>query len=316
MKAAILDMLRRQQGPVSGEALSRRLGISRVAVWKHLQKLQALGYVIDSSAKGYRLVDVPDKLYSWEFGEWEDRIFHYDTLDSTMETARRMARKGCPAFTVVVAEHQTQGRGRLQRTWVSDTGGIYFTIVLRPALPAQLAFRVNFAASAVLARVLRQRYDVDARLKWPNDILIDGRKVCGLLAEMEAEADGVSFVNVGMGINANNDPPEVPTGAVSLRQVLGRSVSRRNLMADFLNNLEKRLTGRELGNAVAEWRRYAITLDRRVRVVTGRETIKGLAVDVDDSGALILELPDGTRRSVIYGDCFMNTDAEPAVRNP
>jgi BirA family transcriptional regulator, biotin operon repressor / biotin---[acetyl-CoA-carboxylase] ligase len=273
-----------------------------------LQKLQSLGYAIEATAKGYRLVDVPDKLYPWEFGDWENRIVHHESLDSTMEIARRLAREDCPDFTVVVAEAQTIGRGRLRRTWVSEAGGIYFTLVLRPALPPQLAFRVNFIASTVMARVLRRRYDVDARVKWPNDILIDGRKVCGLLAEMEAEADAVRFVNIGMGLNANNDPPPVPTGAVSLRQVLARPVSRRNLLADFLETFKKRMDAGELENAVAEWRPYAITMGRRVQVATGRETLDGTAVDVDDNGALILALPDGTRRAVIYGDCFLSPD--------
>ncbi|MEE4607705.1 MAG: biotin--[acetyl-CoA-carboxylase] ligase [Desulfobacteraceae bacterium] len=308
MKTRILHMLRGQSEPVSGETLSTRLGVSRVAVWKHLQKLQALGYSIESTAKGYRLVDVPDKLYPWEFNGWENRIVHHESLDSTMETARRLAHDDCPAFTVVIAEAQTVGRGRLRRTWVSEAGGIYFTMVLRPALPPQLAFRVNFAASTVLARVLRRRYEVDARVKWPNDILIDGRKVCGLLAEMEAEADAVRFVNIGIGLNANNDPPPVPTGAVSLRQALGRRVSRRNLLADFLDAFKARMEAGTLENAVAEWRPYAISMGRRVRVATGRETLEGTAVDVDDNGALILALADGTRRAVIYGDCFLSPD--------
>lgn len=305
MKGWILEILRSEGDVVSGEALSRRLGVSRVSVWKHLQKLQEMGYGIESSPRGYRLLEAPDRLYPWEFPGWEARIHHYPEVGSTMEVARRMARQGCPALTVVAADRQTAGRGRLQRAWVSEAGGIYLTVVLRPVLPPQLGYRVNFAVSAVLARVLRRRYDVDARVKWPNDILLDGRKVCGLLAEMEAEADLVRFVNVGLGINANNDPPATETGAVSLRRVLGRSVSRRNLTADFLTALEARLAGGDLADAVAEWRRYAITLDRRVRVVTARETIEGRAVDVDDSGALIVEQADGTRREVIYGDCFL-----------
>ncbi len=308
MKAEIIDILRRQSEPISGEALSERLGVSRVAVWKHLQKLQALGCTIASSPKGYRLVGTPDKLYPWQFGRRGKQVFHYESIGSTMETARAMARKGCPDFTVVVAEAQSGGRGRLRRTWVSDPGGIYLTVVLRPALPPQLAFRVNFVASAALAHVFQQQYGVDARVKWPNDILIDGRKLCGLLAEMEAEADAVRFVNVGIGINANNDPPQVPGGAVSLRQALGREVSRCDLLALFLDELEARLKSPELQDAVAEWRRYATTLPRQVRVVTGSETIEGLAVDVDDNGALIVQLADGTRRSVIYGDCFMTPD--------
>lgn len=313
MKSRILHLLRQRSEPLSGEALSARLGVTRVAVWKHLQKLQTLGYGIESTAKGYRLVQVPDTLYPWEFGDWEERIVHHQSLDSTMEAARRLARDDCPAFTVVVAEAQTGGRGRLRRAWVSEAGGIYFTMVLRPALPPQHAFRVNFTASAVLARVLRRRYGVDARVKWPNDILIDGRKLCGLLAEMEAEADAVRFVNIGIGLNANNDPPPVPTGAVSLRQVLGRPVSRRDLLAEFLEAFKQRMDAGGLEDAVAEWRPHAISMGRRVQVATGRETLEGTAVDVDDNGALILALADGSRRAVIYGDCFLSPNLEPGT---
>jgi BirA family biotin operon repressor/biotin-[acetyl-CoA-carboxylase] ligase len=305
MKGKILEILRSQSEVVSGETLSAHLGVSRVSIWKHLQKLQACGYRIESTPKGYRLLEEPDALLPWRFPGWEGRIHHYEELPSTMDVARQMARNGCEPFTVVIAERQTRGRGRLQRTWVSQSGGIYFTIVLRPPLPPQLGFRVNFAASAVLARVLRRRYALDARVKWPNDILIEGRKLCGLLAEMEAEGDRVSFVNLGMGINANNDPPPLESGAVSLRQVLGREVSRRNLLSDFLGELEARVDGRRLEEAVSEWRDYAATINRRVRVVTTRENLEGRAVDVDDSGALILEMDDGVRQRVIYGDCFL-----------
>ncbi len=305
MKGRILEILRGRADVISGEALSARLGVSRVSIWKHLQKLQSCGYRIESTPKGYRLLEAPDALLPWEFPGWEARIHHYEELSSTMDTARQMARDGCEPFTVVVAERQTRGRGRLQRHWVAQTGGIYFTIVLRPPLPPQLGFRVNFAASAVLARVLQRRYALDARVKWPNDVLIEGCKVCGLLAEMETEGDQVSFVNIGIGINANNDPPEVESGAVALHQLLGRPVSRRDLLADFLGELEARIGNRPLDRAVAEWRGCAMTLNRRVRVVTTRESLEGTAVDVDDTGALLLDLDNGVRHRVIYGDCFL-----------
>jgi len=305
MKAHILSILRQAEGVVSGEALSAATGVSRVAVWKHIQKLQSLGYVIAPTGKGYRLQSAPDALYPWEIPGWDQRLHHHEEVPSTMDVARRLARKGCPHFTVVVAERQNRGRGRLQRSWVSASGGIYFTMVLRPDLPAALSYRLSFAVSATLTEVLRRRYALDARVKWPNDILVDGRKVCGMLLELEAEGGLVSFVNVGLGINANNAPPVDETGAVALHQALGRPISRRNLLTDFLNTFEARFTDADLADSIDRWKRLAIDFPRPVRIVTTREELQGIARDVDESGALVLELADGSRRHVIYGDCFL-----------
>jgi BirA family biotin operon repressor/biotin-[acetyl-CoA-carboxylase] ligase len=184
MKSRILQLLRESEGIVSGSAICARLGTSRVAVWKHIQKLQALGYAIESGSKGYRLRLSPDSLHPWEFPGREDRMVYLPEATSTMDVAKDLARQQCPAYTVVIAGRQTQGRGRLRRRWASEEGGLYFTVVLRPRIPVLWSARVNFLSALVLAAVLRENYGVDAGLKWPNDILVRGRKLSGLLSEM------------------------------------------------------------------------------------------------------------------------------------
>ncbi len=305
MKSAILQMLREAEGrPVSGNAMCARLGTSRVAVWKHIRRLQETGYGIESGPRGYRLQSAPDALYPWEFPGREERIVYLPETPSTMDVARAMAREGCPAFTAVVAGRQTQGRGRMRRKWFSRAGGLYFTLVLRPRVPVPWSSRVNFLAALTLARILRERYAVDAGVKWPNDILVGGAKLCGLLSEMETEGDEVAFVNVGVGLNVNNDPPEVVPPAVSLRRLLGRVVPRREILAAFLEAMEARVESETWEGVIAEWKSFSVTLDRPVRIETSRETIEGRAVGVDENGALLVATAGGQVRTVVHGDCF------------
>ncbi len=305
MKERILKILREANGVTSGAFLSDRLGITRVAVWKHIRGLREMGYGIESSPKGYLLGEAFDVLAPWEFPGREDRIHYRSEVASTMDVARDLARKGCPAFTVAAAGRQSRGRGRLDRSWASEDGGLYFTVVVRPEIPPLLVSRVNFCASLCLAESLREGFGVPAEVKWPNDILVDERKLVGMLSEMETRADLVSFVNIGIGVNVNNDPRPVEPRAVSMAGLLGRKVSRRDLLAAFLDRFEARL-GRDpaLDEVIENWKRYAVTLGRRVRVATVREVVEGTAVDVDENGALLLTSPDGTRKKIVHGDCF------------
>jgi BirA family biotin operon repressor/biotin-[acetyl-CoA-carboxylase] ligase len=304
VKGQILNILKTETSVVSGEILSARLGISRVAVWKHIKKLQEVGYNIEATPKGYLFISAPDALYPWEFEEKEYRVHYFDEVDSTMDIARELARKDCPHFTVVVAGRQKQGRGRLKRTWLSSQGGLYFTIVVRPQIPPVLSSRVNFAASMILAQTLRNMFNINAMVKWPNDVLVDGRKISGILSEMEAEIDRVSFISIGIGINVNNDPTPHEPMATSLKKILGKKVPRIEVLKVFLDRFEDALNDADFDNVVSEWKRYTQTLNRHVRIVTAHEVSEGLAVDVDDNGALMLKLADGSVKKIIYGDCF------------
>ncbi|MEW6670556.1 MAG: biotin--[acetyl-CoA-carboxylase] ligase [Thermodesulfobacteriota bacterium] len=304
MKDRILKALRSDTGIVSGEALSRALGVSRVSIWKHIRNLQDCGYPIVSSAKGYRLDGSFDALFPWEFSGRETKIHYFPEATSTMEIAKEMARKGCPHFTVVIAGRQQQGRGRLKRVWLSAEGGLYFTMVLRPPVPTALSPRINFLASLVLAQTLQRLYCVDAKVKWPNDILVGGKKISGMLAEMEAESDMVTFINIGIGVNVNNDPSDREPAATSLKKIHGKAFLRKKLLTDFLDAFENRLETLSLEAVIPEWKRHTLTLGRQVKIVTTRETVEGLAMDVDENGALLLELADGSVKKIVSGDCF------------
>jgi BirA family biotin operon repressor/biotin-[acetyl-CoA-carboxylase] ligase len=304
MKGQILKRLKSENDVISGEALSSELGISRVSIWKHIRKLQELGYEIVTTSSGYRFQSSPDVLFPWEFPGREKNIHYYDEIGSTMDIARDMGRKGCPHFTVVIAGQQSKGRGRMKRVWLSSTGGLYFTIVIRPEISPAISHKVNFAASLVLTEVLRKNYEIDAMVKWPNDILVEGKKLSGSLSEMEVEADIVSFVNIGIGLNVNNDPHPEEQEAVSMKKILGREVSRKEILSKFLDEFEKKIDSIAYDEIIPEWKKYTMTINRHVKIVTIDDVTEGLAVDVDENGALILELSDGSRKTIVYGDCF------------
>jgi BirA family biotin operon repressor/biotin-[acetyl-CoA-carboxylase] ligase len=304
MKGRILYILRNENGIVSGETISSALGISRVSIWKHIRKLQESGYDIRSTPTGYQLNGSPDVPFPWEFPEREKHIHYYAKVSSTMDIARDLARKGCPSFTVVIAGSQTMGRGRLKRSWLSDEGGLYFTVVIRPDIPLIMSSRVNFMASVALVKTLRDMFGIEAMVKWPNDILISGRKISGMLSEMEAEADLVSFINIGIGVNANNDPvPEEPM-STSLKRLVGRNVSRKEILDSFLNLFEKKINEGNYEDVLLQWKENTITLNREVKIVTTSGEFYGTAIDIDDNGSLLLKQPDGCIKTVLFGDCF------------
>jgi len=234
----------------------------------------------------------------------EIKIHYFNEVSSTMDIARELAAEGCPDFTVAVADIQTKGRGRLTRKWVSSEGGLYFTIVLIPEISPALSYRLNFSASLSLVRILRSMFHIDAKVKWPNDILVNEKKICGMLSEMNAEANKVLFVNIGIGINVNNDPGTEEPMASSLKKILGRDISKQEILFSFLNEFEKEIAHKRLEYVIAEWKEYTMTINRRVKIVTPNEISEGIAVDVDEEGALMLKLEDGSIKRIIYGDCF------------
>lgn len=304
MKGRILRLLQEKKGVVSGEKLSSRLGVSRVTIWKHINKLQEFGYDISATSNGYQLAGSFDALFPWEFPEREAKIHYFPEVSSTMDIARNLARKGSPDFTVVIAGCQTKGRGRLKRMWHSSIGGLYFTIILRPQISPVLSPRINFAASLALVKVLRKLYGFNAMVKWPNDILANEKKVSGMLSELEAEGDTVSFINLGMGINVNNDPGKKEPGATSIKNITGKQASRKKLLAEFLNEFENTVHVNALANVISRWKKCTTTIGRQVKIVTSQEVSEGLATDVDENGALILKLADGSIKNIFYGDCF------------
>ncbi len=302
MKARILVHLNQSREPISGEHLSRSLGVSRVAIWKHIRQLQDLGYDIEATPKGYRLIHGPDTPFAWAFRpERQARVHHFAEVVSTMDTAMELGRNGCPAFSVVVAERQARGRGRLQRPWQSESGGLYFTMVLRPAMALSDAPLINLAAALDMAATLSDLYDIEAELKWPNDLLVRDRKLAGILSQMSAEPDRIEFINLGIGLNVHNNaqPPAVAVAALT-----EKTVSRVRILEGFWDRLEQRLQNGDWSTVVTQWKTKTITLGRQVKVQTLNEQFEGRAIDVQENGGLVLETVDGRHLTIVYGDCF------------
>ena len=304
MKGQILKTLRQRSDYVSGETLSKQLGISRVSIWKHIRSLKQDGYVIEASPRGYRLVSSPDLLLPCEFPDLEQRIHYFSEIGSTMDAARELAKKGAGEGIIVIAEVQTRGRGRLSREWLSPEGGIYFTIILRPKISPAYAPRVNLMAATAVAATIKKLFGLKVELKWPNDVLIAGKKVCGILAEMDAEMDVVNCVNVGIGINANTSIPQFEKTVTSLRDVLGRVISRKELLTALLVEIERRLPSLMKADLLEEWKKLSATLNKDVRISSLGEEVMGQAIDIDATGALILKSKDGSLRTVLVGDCM------------
>ena len=323
IKKRILKLLADAKGDIiSGVTLSRQLGVSRVAVWKHLTALKESGVDIISASRGYRLSDPDDLLMPFCFApRFHDRIFHFQDVTSTMDSARELAQSGAPHLSLVLAEDQTGGRGRLNRKWTSSRGGLWMTLILKPHTPPPLTYQYNFIASTSLCKVLRRLFDLDVRVKWPNDLLLHSKKICGLLSEMETRGDMVEFINIGMGLNVNNHPAVDEPNAVSLSDVMGRHLSRRLIVESFLDDFSTRIQTLEPVRVIKEWKALSATIGTRVRIETPGRIHTGLAVDVDASGALIIEedppvlnspgngqVPAETgvpkQSKIIYGDCF------------
>jgi BirA family biotin operon repressor/biotin-[acetyl-CoA-carboxylase] ligase len=296
---------------VSGEEIASRLGVSRTAVWKRIEGLRTKGYKIDAcTRRGYKLSTDQDLLDAGLIRsalktKWVGKDLRcYGEVESTNETARSIA-STTQNGTVVLAETQAKGRGRLSRSWSSPPGGVWMTLILKPEIPLAEAPRINMAVSVALAKAIQSLYGLRAGIKWPNDLLIEDRKICGILMEVSAEVDRLDYALVGIGINANVDVSVYPTEwlATSLSKELGRDVSRSELIQRILQKIEEaygRMNSREIYD---EWRRLSLTLGRHVRVASAAGELVGEAVELAEDGALLLKTEKGVKR-VLAGDCI------------
>jgi BirA family biotin operon repressor/biotin-[acetyl-CoA-carboxylase] ligase len=303
-RRAVLDAL--ADGPVAGPALADALGISRTAVWKHVEALREAGFAVESTGDGYVLAGVPEYgAEAVEFGlDAPFDVAYHDALPSTNDRARELAADGA-SDVVVLADRQTGGRGRRGREWSSPSGGVWMSLVLRPDVPPARVPLVTLAAAVAVTDAAREA-GVDAAIKWPNDCIVPregsergGDKLAGVLTEMEGEASRVSWVVVGVGVNANVEPDELAGDATSVRAEAG-DVERRAFVQRFLERFHEL---RDDPDAVLDaWRDRAATLGQRVRVETADGDVVGDAVDVTEYGALVVETADG--RTVVHaGDC-------------
>jgi BirA family biotin operon repressor/biotin-[acetyl-CoA-carboxylase] ligase len=314
----LLATLRKRAGEyLSGAELAERLGVSRTTVWNHVEALRREGYVIEAcTRRGYRLVSSPDRMLPDEISprlrtRWLGRtLWSYRETGSTNDIALARAAEGAPEGAVVVAEAQRRGRGRFHRRWLSPPGAnILASVILRPACHPSVVSQLVIAAAVAVAETLRSLHDLNAHIKWPNDVCIGERKIAGILAELSAEAEQTNHVVVGIGLNVDMAPSQVPKAvratATSIQIELGRAVSRLDVLAELFEYLERwyeRWRRDGFAPVKARWAELSTSLGRRVTVASGTTKITGLVADLDDGGALLLRLDSGHIRKVASGD--------------
>lgn len=313
MKEKILDYLNKKNDYLSGDQISKHLGISRQGLWKHIQELKDSGYdIVAVPHLGYRLESSPDRLFPFEITRClhtkfvGKKIYYFDYLASTMDLAMQLGMQDAPNGTLVLAESQTKGRGRLGRNWFSPKyKGIYLSLILRPKL-LPLASPVLTLLSAVsICEVVKNITNLDVQIKWPNDILIHNKKIAGILTEMNAEMDKINFVVIGIGLNVNNDKKSLIAQATSLKEQSGQPVSRVALLAELMQRIENNYALLdEKGNKaiIDKWRLYSLTLGHRVKVYCQNKHIEGMAVDIDIDGSLLIRKDSGIIQKVSSGD--------------
>jgi len=316
--AKILSALRANPDGVSGAQLAEQLEISRAAIWSRIEELRKVGFVIEAGPHfGYRLVDEPDALLSDDLlarlGKTkvvgrDIRVFEETT--STNDVIEKLARDGVKEGVAVFAESQTKGRGRLGRKWMSPARkGLWFSVLLRPDLRPQEATQLTVASAAALRRAIKSVTGLSAEIKWPNDLLIGGKKVTGILTEMSAELDRVRHVILGIGVDVNQDAAEFPAElrktATSLKIEAGAEISRAELAAEILRELDldyARICGGKFPQLADEWENGCATIGKNISVQMGARLIRGCAESLDDDGALLVRTEHGHLERIIGGD--------------
>jgi BirA family transcriptional regulator, biotin operon repressor / biotin---[acetyl-CoA-carboxylase] ligase len=311
----ILSALRSGQGFISGASIAANLGVSRTAIWKYLRQLEDLGYQVDhGKGRGYFLRSIPDKLYSWEIERhlttrFVGRHIEYrESLDSTNAAAFKLALDGAREGTVVVAEEQTGGRGRLRRRWHSPYGkNIYVSVILRPSLHPTQIYPLTFISSLAAVDVL-DNLGVRARLKWPNDVLVEKRKICGTLIELSTEADAVRFVVIGIGLNVNMTGDDLGEDleniATSLAIETKKHFERDFICGILLGNLEEYYTillEQGVEAVCRMWEERSRVKGTYIEIRQGEEVYRGISEGIDKDGAMLLS-ENGRTIRVIAGD--------------
>lgn len=301
------------------EELSERLLLSEADIEKQTEQLRQLGYILSfDTRKGYRIISRPDILLPLEIKNGlttryiGQNIYYFSELTSTNITANQLAEGGLDKTregTIVIADRQSRGKGRAEKRWISPPGGIWISIILYPdAIPSRMPLITLMTAVAVTKTIIELFPQTNVRIKWPNDVLIDGRKVCGILTEMSTVANTIKWVIVGIGINANNDssqlPEEIRKNSLSLKELTEKSIIRANLIRHLCIELERYYELLKKGDSaliLEEWKSYNNILGKRIDVDIGDKIITGKAIDINEKGALILKTDTGETKEIISG---------------
>jgi BirA family biotin operon repressor/biotin-[acetyl-CoA-carboxylase] ligase len=306
----------KKEGYLSSTEIETAIDISKTQVVDEIQNLTDKGYVIDTTDSGYLLTGVPNLLLPYEIKKnlktkfLGKNIHFFKEVDSTNDVARELADEGAPEGTIVVAESQRSGKGRLGKKWISPSGGVWMTIILRPDIEPAKAPQLTLVTGVAVAETLDQECGLNIGIKWPNDILIGDKKVSGILTQVKTKNGKVDYVLVGIGIDLNLDissfPPDLQGGATSLKAELDREIIGADLVQRFLQRFEilySQFKEGEFREILTEWRKLSSTIGKYVEVHKKGRTVYGEAVGVNKDGKLILELDDGTLRKIISGEC-------------
>ncbi|MGI6361756.1 MAG: biotin--[acetyl-CoA-carboxylase] ligase [Bacillota bacterium] len=311
MRDKILKILRHSPQEISGELLSRQLQISRAAIAKHIKILRQTGYIIEASPNiGYRFVSAPDKLlpaevkhYLADNSPWQ--IYWHEEVDSTNNKLAQLAEENTPGFTALFAESQTAGKGRLGRKWYSpQQGGLWFSVLWQPQLPPRWAQFFTLMASVAINEALH-KLGYDSTIKWPNDLLLNNKKIAGILAEMKADIDTIHWIIIGIGINCQIDlPAKLQNSATGLQLTMPRA----QIAAEILSSLEKYyqlLCTEGFSPIRRQWLQNNNCLGKKITATTINGSYTGKALDMDENGYLVMELADGSTRKIVTGDIIL-----------
>lgn len=317
MRDKVLELLDSGDDYISGQTICDKLNVSRTAVWKVIAKLKEEGYEIEAVRnKGYKIVAAPKALSANAIktalnrvGITKYNVVYEDEIDSTNTRAKIMAEEGSPDRTLVVADMQKAGKGRKGRSFESLKGqGVFMTLMLRPDILPKNASMLTIIAATAVRMALHEVYGIDFGIKWPNDIIYDGRKVCGILTEMNTEMDSINYVVVGIGININNESfsEELSKVATSIKMITGKVQDNRDvLIAKVIKYFEKYyevfLTKENLSIIRDDYDPYLVNAGKMVSVIGFKETFEAKAIGIDDYGELIIER-DGVRDKVVSGE--------------
>jgi BirA family biotin operon repressor/biotin-[acetyl-CoA-carboxylase] ligase len=311
MKLKVLELLS-ENTFVSGEIIAQKLNVSRTAIWKQIQVLRDLGYDIKSiKNKGYQLISKPDipieeevtrNLKTKIIGK---KIHYFKAINSTNLYAKKLLEKDVEEGTMIIADVQTQGRGRKKRTWSSPIGGLWFSVILYPNIPPQNAMLVTMAGSIAVAQGINEVTGLKPVIKWPNDLLLNNKKVCGIFTELDAEMDKINYIIMGIGINVNNPiDKELRDIGISLIQEVGKKLSRVNLLKTILKYLDELYHKLKLEdyNFIRDlWFSYSKIIGKKIRVTTEKSNFIGIVTNIDNSGCLVLETKNGPIK-IVSGD--------------
>jgi len=314
----IIHFLKRNEGYLSGEEISHVLNVSRSAIWKHVQELRNQGYdIIAVPHLGYKLISSPDKLlpeeiqYRLKTKAFGKKVVYHETVTSTMDEAFSLGLEGAPEGTIICAESQTKGRGRLGRSWVSPKGkGLYFSLILRPKLPPSEVASLTLLCAVAACEAIKNLTGVNVQIKWPNDLLVRNKKLAGILTEMNAETDKVKFVIVGFGINVNSTKSSLPDVGTSLKNETNKTVSRVKLIHEILESIEKwysLFNKKGLKPVITRWKELSLTLGKRVRVSDPGGKIEGEAINIDEDGGLLIREDSGLVIKKMAGDVILTS---------